>query len=322
MWAYRLEAPERLNLVEADAPNSAQLRSGEVILRTLAGGICGSDLPKFRGRKRETLGPGGAFQAGEPGYPMHEVVGEVVESRNAMCESGRLMVGWASSANGLAEYVVTDGDQLSTYDPALTPESAVLIQPLACVLHALARLSVRRKHVAVIGLGPIGLLFTHAVRAQGARKVTGIDPIDRSRHAAWSGLHEVCATTSANWARRLDADDRPDVVIEAVGHQPDTLNDALLGVATGGTVLSFGIPDVDVYPVNVEWLMRKNLTLIGGVTADRRAALAAADRYLREHPELASAMVTDTFPRADAQAAFELACIPAVDRLKIVLSLS
>ena len=55
---------------------------------------------------------------------------------------------------------------------------------------------------------------------------------------------------------------------------------------------------------------RKNATLIGGVTTDRRNALAAARDYLNEHRDLLAPYVTDVFEVDDAQAAFERAVAP------------
>ena len=49
MWSYRLVAPytfERTNLTDK---TSDSLTDGQVLLRFIAAGICGSDLPGFRG---------------------------------------------------------------------------------------------------------------------------------------------------------------------------------------------------------------------------------------------------------------------------------
>lgn len=313
MWAYRLVAPGVLAPTDAPVPEPG---AGQVLLRTLAGGICGSDLPKFRGSKGMRLGPGGALVPGRPGYPLHEVVGEVTAGPSR----GDRVVGWAAESDALAEYVVTDPAQLHRYDPALAPETAVLAQPLACVLYALRCSPVEGARVAVLGLGPMGLLFCHAVRAAGAAHVTGVDPVDRSDVADHFGLDDVVVAPSGVWAA---ADGRPpDVVIEAVGHQTSTLQHAIDGVATGGRIVYFGIPDDDHYPLDMERLMRKNLTLVGGVTRDRAAMLAAADRYLVAHPRLGGDLVTSVFPACECRHAFELASTTGPARRKIVLTLS
>ena len=322
MWARQLIGPGVFAAVEVPAPIESDIAPGGVLLRTLAGGICGSDIPKFQGVKGATGPAGGGFRSGRPGFPMHEVVGEVVSSRHRDIRPGIQVVGWASESNALAEYVLTDGEQLNTYDSSFDPLSAVLIQSIACVLFALERVSVSGKTVAVLGVGPIGALFAHVAKEQGAIRVTGVDPVDRRSMSSVLGFDETIQATSGDWSQHVRESDRPQVVIEAVGHQTETLNHALAGARPGGTVLYFGIPDVDVYPVNVELLMRKNLQLLGGITRDRRRSLARAGRYLRDHPELYGALVTHEFERLSIEDAFDVASRPAPDRMKVVVSLA
>lgn len=321
MWAQRLITPGMFGEVEVAAPEAAALLPGEVLLRTLAGGICGSDFPKFRGQKGAVVGERGEFLPGPPGYPMHEIVGEVVASRHPEIGAGARVVGWAARSDGIAEYVVTDGEQLNYFDPRLEPCTAVVIQSLACVLYALERVSLVDREVVVLGIGPIGALFAHAAKSAGARRVTGVDPVDRTSLSPALGFDETVLATSGSWSAGVARDERPDVVIEAVGHQVSTLGHAISATAPGGTILYFGIPDDDVYPINMESLMRNNLALIGGITRDRRRSLARGDRYLCDHPELVPALVTHTFDRGSVQEAYDTAERPTRDRLKVVLSL-
>lgn len=322
MWAHRMRAPSRLELFDTAPPSAADLGAGRVLLRTLAGGICGSDIPKFRGIRGAVVDPSGAMRPGPAGYPLHEVVGEVVASRHPDVLVGTPVVGWADHSDGLAEFVVSAGAQVNTFDDAFDPESAVLIQSLACVLAALKSLPILGLSVAVMGLGPIGLLFAHVCRSLGARTVVGIDPVDRSDEAAAFGLDETICTPSGNWAPAVQAaGSGPELLIEAVGHQVSTLRHALVGVAPGGTVLYFGIPDDDVYPLEMEVLVRKNVTLIGGVVRDRRQVLAEGNEYLIAYPELVKNLISQRFSKHDAQAAFDVAATPAVGRLKVVLAL-
>ena len=103
------------------------------------------------------------------GFPIHEVVGEVIASRHPQSRDGDRVVGWASGFDGLMEHVVADGDGLAAYDLALAPQHAVALQPLACVLYAVEQLpDLEGRRVAVIGQGSIGLLFSYAAKASGA----------------------------------------------------------------------------------------------------------------------------------------------------------
>lgn len=241
-------------------------------------------------------------------------------SRAAQVPAGARVVGWASRSDGLAEYVVTDGAQVHAFRATGDDCAAVLIQPIACVLYALDRVPVEGRTVAVLGLGPIGMLFALAARARGARRVIGVDPVDRTEEAARFGLDEVAVARSDVWSLHL-GDEHPEVVIEAVGHQTATLSHAIRAVAVGGTVLYFGIPDDHVYPIDMESLMRRNVALVGGVTRDRAGSLLRADEFLAARPALSRDLITHEFGRAEAQLAFESVARPERGRLKIVLSL-
>jgi L-iditol 2-dehydrogenase len=320
MWSYRLVAPytfERTNLAEKSAEC---LREGQVLLGFLAAGVCGSDLPPFRGVRGKIPGDTGPRAAGMDGFPVHEIVGDVIASRHPDHRQGDRVVGWASGFDGLMERVVADGDGLALYDPALSPQHAVGLQPLACVLYALEQLpDLAGRRVAVIGLGSMGLLFTYAAKAAGARHVTGVDPVDRSDVAKAFGVDTAVRATSDRWVSQLDPTDKPEIVIEAVGHQVATLGHAIAAAAFGGTVLYFGVADDDTYPISMRTMLRKNLTLKSGVTLDRQRVLRCADGFARAHPELIPNYVTHTFGTDDVQAAFELACRPVPGRVKIAI---
>jgi L-iditol 2-dehydrogenase len=316
MWAHQLTGPGRIEPVDVPDLRDGELSPGKVLARFQAGGICGSDLPSFLGV--EDLLVGRAH--GAPGYPLHELVGEVVETTADDLPVGARVVGWAHRHQGLAEYFLADADSVLLIDDALPPTHATVIQPLCTVLYALDRLGdVEGARVAVIGQGSIGTLFSHALKARGAAHVTGIDPIDRTDVASAFGVDEPVWDTAARWAARLADDERPDVVVEAVGHQGGTLDDAVQAVGHGGRVLGFGVPDEQYYAFPFARFFRKNATLFGGVTEHRRESLAAARDYLARFPELLEPYITDVFPVGEAQAAFMRAAHPAVGRLKVVL---
>lgn len=321
MWSYRLVAPFTFERQEVSEPSTESLADGQVLLDFLAAGICGSDLPGFRGTQGKLPGDTGCRAAEMNGFPIHEIVGEVLASRHPDHRPGERVVGWASGFDGLMGRVVADGAGLMTYDPALTPEHAVGLQPLACVLYAVEQLPVLDgRHVAVIGQGSIGLLFSYVAKAFGAARVTGVDPVDRSSVSAQFGVDDAVRATSDRWVRHLEPTGRPDVVIEAVGHQVATLNHALEAAAFGGTVFYFGVPDDDSYPISMRTMLRNNLTLKSGVTLDRQRVLRRADEFAREHPDLLPSYVTHTFGSDDVQAAFELACRPVPGRVKIAIT--
>ena len=321
MWSYRLVAPFTFERTDVAERSPESLAEGQVLLRFLAAGICGSDLPGFRGTKGKLPRDTGVCAAEMDGFPIHEIVGEVLASRHPGHREGDRVVGWASGFDGLMARVVADGNGLAAYDPSLSPALAVGLQPLACVLYALEQLpGIEGSHVAVIGQGSIGLLFSYAAKALGAGHVTGVDPVDRSAVAPVFGADTVVRATSDRWVSLLDPKAKPDIVIEAVGHQVATLQHAVEAAAPGGTVFYFGVPDDDSYPISMRTMLRNNLTLKSGVTLDRMRVLRRADEFARDHPDLLPNYVTHTFGVDDVQAAFELACRPVPERIKIAIT--
>jgi L-iditol 2-dehydrogenase len=321
MWAYRLVAPYTFDRVERPEPQADSLAEGQVLLRFLAAGVCGSDMPAFRGVRGPIPGDTGASGPGKDGFPIHEIVGEVLASRHPDHRVGERVVGWASGFDGLMEVVVTDGNGVAPYDSGLNPAQAVGLQPLACVLYAVEQLpDLAGRRVAVIGQGSIGLLFSYTAKAAGAAHVTGVDPVDRGAVGTRFGVDSIVRATSDRWLSHLGPQDRPDIVIEAVGHQVATLGHAVAAAAFGGTVFYFGVPDDDWYPLSMRTMLRNNLTLKSGVTLDRQRMLGAADAFARDHPGLLDDYLTHTFAVADAQAAFELAGRPTPGRIKIAIT--
>ncbi|WP_460353874.1 zinc-binding dehydrogenase [Mycobacterium sp. ZZG] len=320
MWAYRLVAPFTFEKTEVPQRSPESLAEGQVLLRFLAAGICGSDLPGFRGAQGKLAGDTGACAAEMNGFPIHEIAGEVIASRHPEHRTGDRVVGWASGFDGLMEQVVADGDGLAAYAGSLSPAHAVALQPLACVLYAVEQLpDLRGRHVAVLGQGSIGLLFSYVSKAAGAAHVTGVDPVDRTAAGPDFGVDTVVRATSDRWVSRLGPDTKPDIVIEAVGHQVATLSHAVEAAAFGGTVFYFGVPDDDWYPISMRTMLRNNLTLKSGVTLERRRVLAEADAFARDHPGLLDRYLTHTFGVDEATAAFEMASRPMPGRIKIVI---
>ena len=84
---------------------------------------------------------------------------------------GDRVVGWASGFDGLMEHVVADGDGLAPYDPTLSAAARGrrCSRWRACSTRSSSCPSSTACHVAVIGQGSIGLLFSYVAKAAGAR---------------------------------------------------------------------------------------------------------------------------------------------------------
>jgi len=321
MWAMAQRAPGSFTRVDVPRPSGDDLAPGEVLVRVLAGGICGSDGPYLRGAPSPYPSRVSSGVAGPPGFPMHEIAGEVVASRDDRFSAEERVVGWAEGFDGLAELVITRGESLAPYDPTLSPVEAVVMQPLACVLYAVERIGdVRGRSCAVLGVGPIGAMFAHVLSRRGAGTVVGVDPVDRREATAQFGLDDVVVATGATWSAALEDEDRPDVVVEAVGHQVATLQDALVAVRPTGTVFYFGVHDSPIYPLDMERMVRKHLTLQAGGTLERPRMLEEARAYLAASPDLLTSVLTHVFDLSRVQEAYNCAMKPAPGRFKVCIN--
>lgn len=323
MWAYSLTEPRKFSRVEVPPPGETDLREGQVLIRTLAGAICGSDLGFFAGHPSTRFQDQGPYAANIPGYPMHEVVGEVLASRSPLYAPGARVVGWAEYDNAVSEIIVTDGEQVVQVDEDLEPAKAVLIQTLACVIYAVDQIGdVEGQSVAVLGQGPIGMLFSHVLKSRGASHVTGVDLVDRSDLSTDFGVDEAIHGSVERWVSQLGDADRPSVVVEAIGHQASTISDAVEAVAPGGRIYYFGIPETRPVAFDLYRFLRKSLTLKAGSTLSRHHSLEVARDHLKANASLAERYVTHVFDVEDVQRAYDKAFVPARGRLKVAVRMA
>lgn len=285
--------------------------------------MCGSDIPFFTGNKRFCTYPLAA------GAPIHECTGEVVESDSQLFPRGCRVIAIPDGTEGLAEYFLAKVSRTAILDGDIKDlGAACIIQPLSTVMNAMERLQdISGKSFAIIGLGSTGLLFGWLAKRGGARAVSGIDPCaDRCRASGAFGITRTFCTRSievVHEARRsADQWDPPDICIEAVGHQMETLNDCVHLVRKYGTVVAFGVPDHPVYPLEYEVFFRKNAILMATVTPDWAEYLAKAqDIYLANCEEL-SKLVTHRLSIRDAGKAFGMYERHEEGILKVVLDAS
>jgi threonine dehydrogenase-like Zn-dependent dehydrogenase len=324
MWAFSASTPGTIGHFDVPAPQAKDLLPDQVLLKVLAGGICGSDLPFFKGRispHATAIGEGGP-PVTRAGGPLHEVMGEVVASSDDTHEVGSLVVGWASYMNAMSEYIIVNGHDVERFGGGIDPSDAIMLQPLACVLYAVEQLhGIEGKAATVLGQGPIGVLFSHVLKSRGVRHVTGVDLIERSDVAEVFGVDHTYWGSSERWAASPAETTPADIVIEAVGHQVSTLTDAVTGLAHAGQIYYFGVPDDLVYPIPMMAMLRKNARLITGYTpfALRREYVTRAAEHVLRYPEIVGPYLTSRFSFRQAQDAFATAVAPSRGRLKVTL---
>jgi L-iditol 2-dehydrogenase len=307
MKALQLIRPRSFASVELPVPHLTPVTPHRIVVRTSWVSMCGSDIPFFTGSKRLQSYPL------VPGAPIHECMGQVVESVSDLFRPGDHVVAIPDGDQGLAEFFVAQATKAVRLQPDLADSGACcLIQPLSTVMNAVDRLGdIHGRSVAVVGLGSIGLFFCWLLKQRGAEYIVGIDPsAHRCRVAEELGASKTFpqrGTEVVHSARQSGGDwDPPDICIEAVGHQMETLNDCLELVRRQGTVLAFGVPDQRVYALEFETFFRKNAHLVAVVTPDWTEYLAKArDLFLSGRTELET-LVTHRPPICEAGQAFTM----------------
>lgn len=319
MHALQLTMPRSFSLVQTPEPLQ---KPGSMLVRLKWAIICGSDMVEFSGKKRSLNYPLA------PGMPAHECVGEIVESTSEEFVPGDHVLAVPDNHQGLAELFVTQEQSAIHLSAALFASNCTpLAQPLSTVIYAADKLGdVTGRSVAVVGLGPIGQLFCWLLKLRGAQEVIGIDPVAwRCAFAERLGatktyplrgleLVKLVHHHSASW-------EAPDICIEAVGQQTETINDCIELVRPYGTVLAFGVPPQPLYPIEYEMFFRKNLQIIASVTPAWRTFLPLATDLLSQYHDTLAPLITHCFPVQEAQQAYTL-YDQQTDALKVLLDAS
>ena len=135
--------------------------------------------------------------------------------------------------------LVQQGGLLSV-EGDVAPERLMFVEPLSCVINALTD-TPARDTMAVLGAGPIGLLFTQLASSAGARVVV-VEPLAHRREAAQAfGADLVVDATDEGVQALLDTTDGgADTVIVATDHE-SALTTAFEAVRRGGAINFFGL---------------------------------------------------------------------------------
>jgi len=307
MKALQILKPRHFAQVHVDIPDLKTAGLDRILVQPSWVSMCGSDIPYFTGRKRRKLYPLPA------GAPIHECVGRVVESSTGLLQPGDQVIAIPEGDQGLAEFFIAQAAKTAKLPADLDDNgTSCLIQPLSTVMYAVDRLgNVEGKSIVVVGLGSIGLFFCWLLKKRGASRIVGIDPSAlRCQVAEEWGANEVISACSLEVWHAVSQNpakwNPPDICIEAVGHQMETLNDCIALVAEEGTVLAFGVPDHQVYNIEFETFFRKNANLVACVTPNWGEYLAKSREIFLDERDALEALVTHRLPIRDAETAFTM----------------
>jgi L-iditol 2-dehydrogenase len=262
MMAAVLYGKEHLQVEPVAVPS---IGSGDILVKVKVALTCGTDVKVFRrGYHARMIVPPAVFG--------HELAGDVVATgadvrkfklgqrvvaaNSAPCDEcyfckrglENLCEDLLFNNGAYAEYIRIPARivEKNTY---LIPErvgyqDAALIEPLACVVRGFEESAPRRGDtVAIIGLGPIGLMFVKLAKLYGCRVVAvGRRKTQLDRAAALGADELIVGDDNADpvgQIRTMTQGRGVDVAIEAVG-KPQTWHWAVNMVRRGGTVNFFG----------------------------------------------------------------------------------
>jgi L-iditol 2-dehydrogenase len=179
----------------------------------------------------------------------------------------------------------------------LDAEAAALLEPLACVVHALEMLDFRGvDHVLILGLGALGLLFGQLLPFYtGADRTAAGRRAQRLALARRFGIDPVLDISEETLAEQLLSTDQFDVVIECTGRL-DGWQEAFARTAPGGQVLFFGgLPRETIFPTDSYRLHYEEVRMLGSFHFAPRDVVKARDFLLSGELEL-SGLITDCVP--------------------------
>ena len=340
MRAVQYRTNSDIRVVEVPRPHAGP---GEIVVRMELCGVCGSDVMEWYLTPRAPLVPG------------HEPVGQIVEVGAGVERLGvgqRVFIhhhvpcmvcprcrrgNWSNCPRfkqtklypgGMAEYVRVPApnvelDVLPLPDD-LPSEAAVLIEPVACAIRAVARANVRPgDRVAIVGAGVNGILLAQLCRLAGASRIIVSDPIAVRRNRMPSFGADAVIDPAAGSAPEQLAAANDGRLADIVFVGPSGLGPAQAGLELlepGGYLMLFApcAPGIQL-PVEPHRLWFQEHTIGASYSAGPHETRIALD-YLRSGRVRGPELITHRFPMERAVEAFHMTANPG-DGLKAVIEL-
>ena len=245
--------------------------AGEVLLKVMAAGVCGSDIPRIYTK--------GTYHF--PTIPGHEFAGLIVESDDpallgrkaavfpllpcrkcAACQVGEYVKCadydyYGSRRDGaFAEYLAVDKRNLVLLDDSISFAEASLLEPAAVARAAIRRMQITLGDTVVIfGAGPIGLMAAQWAKKAGAGLVRVVDISEEKLAFAREFGFE---------AYDAERDGPCQCALEGTGASA-ALNNAVKALAPNGRLVLMGNPfgDMCIDRGVYSEILRREITMCG-----------------------------------------------------------
>lgn len=316
----------------------------EVLVKVMAVGVCGSDLHYYE------HGRIGRFVVEKPIILGHECAGIIVAAGEKVtkaaigdrvavepgvtcghcdaCKAGRYnlcpdvqFLATPPVDGAFVQYLAIREDMVFRIPDHLSYEEAALNEPFSVGIHAARRSRLQAgETVAIMGMGPVGLMAVAAAKCYGASRIIVTDLEEVRLEAAL----RLGATDAIN-IKRADALETikqltdgtgVDVAWETAGN-PKALQSALYAVRRGGRLAIVGLPPQDEIPLNVPFI------------ADGEIDIYGIFRYANTYPKgieflasgnvAAGVLITDRYPLSETREALERAIHNKSGSLKVIV---
>ena len=257
------------NDLKIESVEKPTAKVGEVLIKVMACGICGTDVHIFHGDEGAAPTPAGTV-LGHEFAGVVEAVGDGVKdiavgdrvcvdpnklcNECYYCKSGighfcEDMIGIGTTVNGgFAEYCAVPESQVYKIADTTTFEMAAMAEPVACCVHGIDMCNIScGDTVAVIGGGMIGMIMLQLAKISGAGKLIMIEPVEEKRETAKRIGADICIDPINEDVKAVLAKnniDRISTVIECVG-KTATIAQAIEIAGKKSTVMMFGLTAPD-----------------------------------------------------------------------------
>jgi len=337
MKAIYLTKPQTFEMREIDTPKITEKH--QVLVKTKAVGVCGSDLHAWHGAHKDVV---------MPAILGHEIVGEVVACGSAVknvkvgdhvvrepidycgncyaCTHGRpnvcpdLKVWGFALDGGHREYFLSDCDKLFRFPDNVDWTVAAMLEPYTIAAEVNDRANIQPGDIVMIyGLGPAGISIGDWAKYHGATVFASDMVPKRLEMARAFGFDQVLDASKVDVNKeimRLTSGKGVNVLIDAAGF-PGALDNALDLITPLGRIVPVAI-NFNSVSFPMIWFDLKEASIIGSRLEAGKFPVVI--RELKNHEPHIRQMVTNVFPYTQLSEAFELAASRNPNVCKIVVN--
>lgn len=278
---YRAAVLEDVNKLKVQDRELRQLKAGEVLVKVMSSGICGSDLVRVyqKGMYSKNLVPGHEFsgvvvrtpKSGQDILHKRVTVFPLIScgiclscktNKYNLCEDYSYL--GSRIDGGFAQFVIVPEKNLFILPENVTFDEAALIEPLAVAYRGISKVpNIFNAEVLVLGLGPIGMLSGIMAKRLGAKSVHGIDRNGYKRDIALSAGFNTCSDSGDKGRGTYD------LLVECSGSST-LLNMFIPAIKKEGSILLLGNHEENfsLEPKTVSHILRSELTVYSSWNAN------------------------------------------------------